>query len=107
MLNTAEPNTPAPAPGRPRKKDRSYRLSAASARRYFFGTHPLMQHRRLDTAAPRPPRPWRRPARIAVCLSGRCCGLDRSYRQLQTNLLAPLGRYDLFMDVPAAVTKGE
>jgi hypothetical protein len=37
---------------------------------------------------------------VAVCLSGRCCGLDRAYRSLQKNLLDPLGHYDLFMYVP-------
>lgn len=99
-LNTEAPNSPRPAPGRPRKKDRSYRLSASSIARHWHMEHPLIKHRRLASLKPRPAIPLRNPPRAAVCLSGRCCGLDRTYRSLQENLFTPLGDYDLFMYVP-------
>lgn len=99
-LNTATPNTPLPAPGRPCKKERSYRLSASFIDQHWHVDHPLIKHRRIEAIAPRPTRPLRHPARVAVCLSGRCCGLDRAHRNLQKNLLDPLGHYDLFMYVP-------
>ena len=99
-LNTATPNTPLPAPGQPRKKDRSYRLSGSFIDQHWHVDHPLIKHRRIETIAPRPTRRLRHPARVAVCLSGRCCGLDRAYGTLQKNLLDPLGHYDLFMYVP-------
>jgi hypothetical protein len=98
-LNTADPNTPAPAPGRPRKKDRSYHLSPAFVARHFREDHPLVRHRRLNTAIP-PARRLSPSARVAVCMSGRCCGLDRTHRSIRKYVLAPIGRCDLFMYVP-------
>jgi hypothetical protein len=99
-LNTTSPNTPIPAPGQPRKKDRSYRLSPSWIDRHWHADHPLVKHRRLEATAPRPARSRHQPPRVAVCLSGRCCGLDRTYRNLQEKLFDPLGHYDLFMYVP-------
>ena len=99
-LNTAAPNTPLPAPGRPRAKDRSYRLSPSDIARHWHVDHPLVQHRRLAALTPPAPQRLGPAARVAVCLSGRCRGLDRTWRRLQKYVFAPIGRYDLFMYVP-------
>ncbi len=99
-LNTAAPNTPAPAPGQPRPKDRSYRMTPEAIRRHFKTDHPLVAHRRLDHAKPRPVRKLGPRARVAVCMSGRCLGLDRTHRNIRRHLLARLPAYDLFMFVP-------
>ena len=99
-LNTAAPNTPHPAPGQPRKKKGSYRLSAATIAKHWRSDHPLVKYRHLNAVAPRPVRTLHHPVRTAVCLAGRCCGLDLTHRNLQENLFDPLGRYDLFMYVP-------
>lgn len=98
-LNTTAPNTPTPAPGRPRKKDRSYRLSSDWIRRHWHGGHPFLKYRRLDAPALRPSTRPGHSTRTAVCMSGKCCGLDRTHGNLQQNLFAPLGHYDLFMYV--------
>ena len=99
-LNTTAPNTPAPAPGQPRRKERSYRLSAAWVDRHWHRDHPLIKYRTPKRIGPRAPRPLGKNARIAICLSGRCCGLDRTHRRLRKNLFDPLGHYDIFMYVP-------
>jgi hypothetical protein len=105
VLNSRTADSGLPAHGRPRKKHGSYRLSPADIVRHWHVDHPLVRHRRLDTIEPRPVRtlPRQYPARVAVCLSGSCRGLDRSYGNLRQNLLEPLarhGEYDLFMYVP-------
>jgi hypothetical protein len=99
-LNTAAPNSPTPAPGSPRKKDRSYRITPALIARDWRTDHPLIMHRQLNSIRPRPAFKVGTFPRVAVCLSGRCCGLDRTYRSIRQNLLAPLGHCDLFMYVP-------
>jgi hypothetical protein len=99
-LNTAQPNTPQPAPGRPRKKAGSYGQALAMIEKHWHADHPLLKHRRLEAIAPRTACKRRHPLRVAVCLSGRCRGLERTHRHLQANLLEPLGQYDLFMYVP-------
>jgi hypothetical protein len=99
-LNTKTPNTPAPAAGRPRKKDRAYTRSSAWIEQHWHTDHPLLKHRRPDMMAPRPARPLGHNARVAVCLSGRCCGLDRTHGRLRKNLFDPLGQCDIFMYVP-------
>jgi hypothetical protein len=99
-LNTTAPNSPTPAPGKPRKKDRSYRIAPSFIARYWQTDHPLIKHRQLDSLRPLPKSTGGANPRVAVCLSGRCCGLDRTYRSIRKNLLAPLGHYDLFMYVP-------
>ncbi len=89
--------------GLPCKKNRSYHLSRAYIAGHWHTEHPLIKYRRLDTIKPRPARTLQQPARIAVCLSGSCRGLDRTYGKLQENLLNILGRYghyDIFMYVP-------
>lgn len=100
-LNTETPNTPRPAPGCPRKKDRSYRLAPDEIRRHFKIDHPLLAHRRLEHAQPRPARRIGRRGRVAVCMSGRCVGLDRTHHNLKRLFLDRLPAYDLFMFVPA------
>ena len=98
-LNTEAPNSPLPGPGRPLKKAGTYRLSPSFIERHWHTSHPLITHRRLETVKPRPVRRLKATARVAVCLSGRCAGLDRTYRSIQEYLLAPLGHCDLFMYV--------
>lgn len=100
-LNTEAPNTPRPAPGRPRKKDGSYRRAPGEIERHFKADHPLLAHRRIDQAAPRPALKLGPQARVAVCMSGRCRGLDRAHPNLRRQLFARLPAYDLFMFVPA------
>jgi hypothetical protein len=102
-LNTLAPDSPLPAPGRPRKKDCSYRRSHLEIAEHWHMDHPLIRHRRIDDIKPRPPQFLKPSARVAVCLSGRCSGLDQTYQNLQENVLRPLAHYghvDLFMYVP-------
>lgn len=102
-LNAHAPGSPLPAPGLPRKKDRSYRQSLLDIAEHWYLDHPLFRHRRIDNIKPRPPKLLNTSARIAVCLSGRCSGLDQTYQNLQENVLRPLAHYshvDLFMYVP-------
>ncbi len=99
-LNTEAPNTPAPAPGRPRPKDRSYRMGADAIGRHFHTDHPFLAYRRLDQARPREMRRLDLRARVAVCMSGRCVGLDQTHQNIRRNLLERLPAYDLFMFVP-------
>ena len=105
-LNTDAPNTPRPAPGRPRKKDRSYRIPPAEMRRHFKLDHPLLARRGLDQARPRPARRLGPGGRVAVCMSGRCVGLERTHDNIRRNLLDRLPAYDLFMFVPADAHAG-
>ena len=100
-LNTKTPNTPVPAPGRARKKDRSYRMSAKDRQQSLIGDHPLWRHQRSGAVGPRAPRRLNSQSRVAVCMSGRCLGLARTHRNLRRNLLERLPAYDLFMFVPA------
>jgi hypothetical protein len=100
-LNVEAPNTPRPAPGRPRKKDRSYRLPPDEMRRHFNTDHPLLAHRRLTHAKPRAARRMAPRGRVAVCMSGRCLGLERTHDNIRRCLLDRLPAYDLFMFVPA------
>ena len=99
-LNTTAPNTPEPQPGRPRRKDRSYRMGADAIGRHFYSDHPFLAHRRLDQARPRPVRRLAPRGRVAVCISGRCVGLDRTHPNIRRHLLERLPAYDLFMFVP-------
>lgn len=100
LLNTKAPNTPVPAPGAPRKKDRSYQLSTSFIERHWHSQHPLVKYRRIKALSPQSAPPLRDPARVAVCLSGSCRGLDQTWQRLEKCLLGPLGRCDLFMYVP-------
>ena len=99
-LNTETPNTPVPAPGRARRKDRGYRMSAIDLEKVFHRDHPLRVHQRSGAGEPRPPRRLDPQSRVAVCMSGRCLGLERTHRNLRRNLLERLPAYDLFMYVP-------
>jgi hypothetical protein len=99
-LNTETPNTALPAPGHPRKKDRSYRIAPDALRRHFNLAHPLVAHRRLEQAQPQAVRRIDSRARVAVCMSGRCAGLARTHDNLRRYLFDRLPAYDLFMFVP-------
>ena len=99
-LNTEAPNTPAPLPGEPRPKDRSYRMTPEMLRQHFNTEHPLLAHRPPDCGRPRPARRLTSRGRVAVCMSGRCLGLDRTHDNIRRHLLARLPAYDLFMFVP-------
>lgn len=102
-LNTHAPDSPLPAPGLPRKKDGSYHQSPIEIAEHWYTDHPLISHRSIDDIRPRPPIFLKPSARVAVCLSGSCSGLDQTYQNLQENVLSPLAHYgdiDLFMYVP-------
>lgn len=102
-LNIHEPDSPLPAPGLPRKKDRSYCQSPLEIDEHWNVDHPLIRHRRINDIKPRPPQFLKPSARVAVCLSGHCSGLDQTYQNLQEKILKPLAHYghvDLFMYVP-------
>jgi hypothetical protein len=104
VLNTQVPNSPSPILDHPRKKNCSYSLSPSFIAGQWHTDHPLVRHRSLEDIKPRTKRTLQQqPARVAVCLSGSCRGLDRTYRNLQEKLLNPLAQYgdhDLFMYVP-------
>ncbi len=99
-LNTTAPNTPQPQPGRPRRKDGSYRMGADAIERHFHRNHPFVAHRRPDQIRPRPVRRIAPRGRVAICMSGRCVGLDKNHRNIRRHLLERLPPYDLFMFVP-------
>lgn len=100
-MRTDRPNAPEPiGDEQPRKKDRTYRLDAEFIARHFDTGHPLIRYRNLECLqASAPIRLPERP-RTAVCMSGRCLGLDRTVENLFANLLRPLGTYDLFLYTP-------
>ncbi|MGD9015959.1 MAG: hypothetical protein PVH30_01155 [Desulfobacterales bacterium] len=99
-MRTDRPNAPEPIPGVPRRKDRSYRLDRSFIQTHFRSDHPLIRHRSL----PPPPAPQvrrkRMPQKTAVCMAGRCRGLERTIDNLVHNLLTPIGDYDLFLHTP-------
>lgn len=102
-LKTDAPDSPLPAPGLPRKKNRSYCQSPLEIAEHWNIDHPLIKHRRIDDIKPRPAQYLKPSARVAVCLSGRCSELDQTYQNLQEKILRPLAHYghvDLFMYVP-------
>jgi hypothetical protein len=105
VLNIQAPNSPSPVLDRPHKKNCSYSLSPSFIAGQWHTDHPLIKHRGIEAGKPRTKRTLqqRQPARVAICLSGSCRGLDRTCRNLQENLFNPLaqyGHYDLFMYVP-------
>lgn len=99
-MRTDRPNSPEPIPNRARKKDRTYRLESSFLRTHFDPDHPLMRHRNLNRAKPEPPLIMPDRSKTAVCMSGRCRGLDRTLENLFDNLLNRLGEYDLFLYTP-------
>ncbi len=103
-LRIQEPNSVHPLPGKPEKKAGSYRLPETFLQKHFDPAHPLIRYRRLDH-----PVAGKQPAgynisgekpRTAVCMSGRCAGLDQTRQSIMACLLSRIGDYDLFMFVP-------
>ena len=100
-LNTETPNTAVPGPGQARKKDRTYLMSVAARQAAMIHDHPLWRQQRSGPAIPRRPRRLSPHSRVAVCMSGRCLGLEKTHGNLRRHLLGRLPAYDLFMFVPA------
>ena len=89
-------NSVTPMDGLPQKKEGSYDTGTIRLGFHFDLEHPFFKYRdisALKDAIP-PPTPVRR---TAVCMSGRCLGLDRHIGNLKENLFSVLGPYDLFM----------
>jgi hypothetical protein len=105
VSNTQAPNGQLPVLDHPRKKNCSYSLSPSFIAGQWHTDHPLIKHRSIEDIKSRTKRTLQQqqPARVAICLSGSCRGLDRTYRNLREKLLNPLahyGHHDLFMYVP-------
>ena len=101
-INHRQPNDPVPfINDAPRKKDRSYTISAQEIDRHFDANHPLIKFRRLNAQdMPSPRQAPKRPLRTAVCVSGSCRSLDQTAQSIKDNVLKQLFHYDLFMYVP-------
>jgi hypothetical protein len=98
-IDLENPNSIYPPPGKPEKKSASYRISEDFIRKHFDEQHPLIRHRRLGEES-RPPVFLKQGSRTAVCMSGRCQGLDIALPSLQAHLLSRIGDYDLFVATP-------
>ncbi len=97
-IDTRKPNSPIPAPGVARRKDRSFQIGEDFLAENFDLGHPFFAHRSMP--APHPPAPILATGRIAVLFSGSCRGLERTAEALRRCLLEELGAHDIFMFVP-------
>lgn len=99
-----DPNSIYPLPGKPEKKTGSYRISEKFLENNFNSNHPLIRYRRLEylSAEKQPARhkTGGRQSRTAVCMSGRCAGLDQTHQSIKDFMLNQIGDHDLFMFVP-------
>lgn len=95
-----DPNTIFPLDGKAEKKNGTYRMTDAFLQRHFHCDHPLFRYRRLDDIFEKPVPERAGPLRTAVCMSGRCAGLNQTCRTIREYLLDPIGDFDLFMVVP-------
>lgn len=102
-MRVQDANAIHPLPGRPEKKTGSYLLSDSFMQNHFDVDHPLIRYRRIDPLhtekKPDEPHTGSRPRRTAVCMSGRCTGLDHTHESIRECLLDRIGDYDLFMFV--------
>lgn len=100
-MRVENPNAAAPTGGSPRKKDRGYDAGAVRLGFHFDLEHPFFRYRYIPSfgGAVSRPSPVRR---TAVCMSGRCVGLDRIVGNLRENLFSVIGPYDLFIYAPDA-----
>ena len=103
-MKIQDANSIYPLPGKPEKKTGSYQIPETFLKDNFNANHPLIRHRRFDDlfAADKPLRykANNKQPRTAVCMSGRCAGLDQTHRSIRDCLLNQIGDYDLFMFVP-------
>ena len=103
-MKIQDPNAIHPLPGKPEKKAGSYRMSETLIRQHFDPAHPLIRYRSLEHL-PFEKKPAEEKAgtgrtRTAVCMSGRCKGLDLTHQSIRECLLNQIGDHDLFMFVP-------
>ena len=104
QLKIQDANSIYPLPGKPEKKAGSYQISESFTENHFNSNHPLIRYRNLKHLfADKQPAKYKtdseRP-RTAVCMSGRCAGLDQTHQAIRECLLNQIGDYDLFMFVP-------
>ncbi len=104
QLKIQDANSIYPLPGKPEKKTGSYQISESFMESHFNSNHPLIRYRHLKHLfADKQPAKYKtdskRP-RTAVCMSGRCAGLDQTHQAIKECLLNQIGDYDLFMFVP-------
>jgi hypothetical protein len=103
-MKVEDANSIHPLPGKPEKKSGSYRISESFLHNHFDVNHPLIRFRHENhlqtesSGAGYPADTHRR--RTAVCMSGRCTGLDITHESIWKCLLNRIGVYDLFMFVP-------
>ncbi|MFZ3047206.1 MAG: hypothetical protein WA151_14945 [Desulfatirhabdiaceae bacterium] len=98
-LNLINPNTVSPESGHPLKKQNSYTVAETTVKTHFDGHHPFLYHRQHELDRPQTPMtgPHRR---FAVCMSGSCRGLSKTWKNIRDNLLSRLPEYDLFIAAP-------
>jgi hypothetical protein len=103
-MKIQDPNSIHPLPGKPEKKTGSYRIPETLLQRHFDSAHPLIRYRRPDQPfAGNQPAGYKNSGektRTAVCMSGRCAGLDQTHPSIMECLLSRIEDYDLFMFVP-------
>jgi hypothetical protein len=103
-IKIQDPNSIHPLPGKPEKKTGSYRLPETFLKKHFYSAHPLIRHRHLNHPLagnqPAEEKAGSENLRTAVCMSGRCAGLDQTHESIRECLLNQIGDYDLFMFVP-------
>jgi hypothetical protein len=98
-LNLIAPNTAVPDFGQPLKKQHSYTISETDQHIHFDFRHPFVYYRQNGLNVSRKPLtgPHRR---FAVCMSGSCRGLSKTWKNIRENLLKQLPEYDLFIATP-------
>ena len=103
-MKIQDANSIYPLPGKPEKKAGSYRIPEIFLKNHFNSDHPLIRYRRLESLqAVKQPVNYKtgnKQPRTAVCMSGRCAGLDQTHKSIRECLLNQIGDYDLFMFVP-------
>ncbi|MBI5589296.1 MAG: hypothetical protein HY881_02315 [Deltaproteobacteria bacterium] len=98
-MKIQDANSILPLPGNPEKKKGSYRIPETFLRNHFNSNHPLIRYRGLEQE--KPPAVYRgEQPRTAVCISGRCIGLDQTHQTIRECLLDQIGDHDVFMFVP-------
>ena len=103
-MKIQDPNSIHPLPGKPGKKKGSYRIPETFLKEHFDTTHPLFCYRRMEHLhTGKKPVKYKtgcEQPRTAICMSGRCAGLDQTHQTIRQCILNPIGDYDLFMFVP-------
>ncbi len=103
-MKIQDANSIYPLPGKPEKKTGSYQIPETFLQNHFNSKHPLIRYRRLrHLFAEKHPAEYKtgnKRLRTAVCMSGRCAGLDKTHQTIRECLLNQIGDHDLFMFVP-------